>query len=49
MRQGFVKRTIDLTIRQGFDLKLTSPGRNLMVPVPALSQWAHDNRTDGED
>ena len=42
-RDGFVKRTVHPTIPPRVDYELTSMGRELLVPVSALGQWAREN------
>ncbi|MDF1598519.1 helix-turn-helix domain-containing protein [Mesorhizobium sp. YIM 152430] len=43
-RDGFVTRTIYPTIPPRVDYELTPLGRDLLVPVRALGEWARDNR-----
>jgi DNA-binding HxlR family transcriptional regulator len=44
-RDGFVTRTVTPTIPPRVDYELTSLGRDLLVPVRALSDWARRNRS----
>ncbi len=48
-RDGFVTRTIYPTIPPRVDYELTPLGRDLLVPVRALGEWARDNRRKVED
>jgi DNA-binding HxlR family transcriptional regulator len=43
-RDGFVTRTVTPTIPPRVDYELTDLGRDLLVPVRALGQWAIRNR-----
>jgi DNA-binding HxlR family transcriptional regulator len=43
-RDGFVTRTVTPTIPPRVDYELTALGRDLMVPVKALGDWAKRNR-----
>jgi DNA-binding HxlR family transcriptional regulator len=42
-RDGFVTRTAYATIPPRVDYELTALGRELLVPVNALGDWARDN------
>ena len=42
-RDGFVTRTAFATIPPRVDYELTDLGRELLVPVDALGDWARDN------
>lgn len=42
-RDGFVTRTVFPTIPPRVDYALTDLGRELLVPVKALGDWARDN------
>jgi DNA-binding HxlR family transcriptional regulator len=42
-RDGFVTRTVFPTIPPRVDYELTDLGRELLVPVNALGQWARSN------
>jgi DNA-binding HxlR family transcriptional regulator len=42
-RDGFVTRTAFATIPPRVDYELTDLGRELLVPVDALSEWARNN------
>jgi len=42
-RDGFVTRTVYPTIPPRVDYELTDPGRDLLVPVRALGDWAIKN------
>jgi DNA-binding HxlR family transcriptional regulator len=42
-RDGFVTRTAFATIPPRVDYELTDLGRELLVPVNALGDWARDN------
>lgn len=42
-RDGFVTRTVQATIPPRVDYELTPLGKELLVPVNALSDWARDN------
>jgi DNA-binding HxlR family transcriptional regulator len=42
-RDGFVTRTAFATIPPRVDYELTDLGRELLVPVTALGDWARDN------
>ena len=44
-RDGFVTRTVTPTIPPRVDYELTSLGRDLLVPVRALGDWARRNRS----
>jgi DNA-binding HxlR family transcriptional regulator len=44
-RDGFVTRTVFPTIPPRVDYELTELGRELLVPVTALSDWARANTT----
>ncbi|WP_119273276.1 winged helix-turn-helix transcriptional regulator [Taklimakanibacter deserti] len=44
-RDGFVTRTVTPTIPPRVDYELTSLGRDLLVPVRALGDWARHNRS----
>jgi DNA-binding HxlR family transcriptional regulator len=48
-RDGFVTRTVFPTIPPRVDYELTELGRDLLVPVMALGQWARENRHRVED
>ena len=43
-RDGFVTRTVTPSIPPRVDYELTDLGRDLLVPVRALGQWAVRNR-----
>lgn len=43
-RDGFVTRTVFPTIPPRVDYELTALGRDLLVPVRALAEWARDNQ-----
>jgi DNA-binding HxlR family transcriptional regulator len=43
-RDGFVTRTVYPTIPPRVDYELTELGRELLVPVRALGEWARENR-----
>ena len=43
-RDGFVTRTVTPTIPPRVDYELTDLGRDLLVPVSELGQWAIRNR-----
>ena len=43
-RDGFVTRTVTPTIPPKVDYELTPLGRDLLVPVKALGEWAKRNR-----
>lgn len=43
-RDGFVTRTVTPTIPPKVDYELTALGRDLLVPVKALGEWAKRNR-----
>ena len=43
-RDGFVTRTIYPTIPPKVEYELTDLGRELLVPVRALSDWARNNK-----
>ena len=43
-RDGFVIRTVTPTIPPKVDYELTPLGRDLLVPVKALGEWAKRNR-----
>jgi DNA-binding HxlR family transcriptional regulator len=43
-RDGFVTRTVTPTIPPRVDYELTALGRDLLVPVKALGNWAKRNR-----
>ncbi|MFO0991928.1 MAG: helix-turn-helix domain-containing protein [Hyphomicrobiales bacterium] len=43
-RDGFVTRTVTPTIPPRVDYELTDLGRDLLVPVAELGQWAIRNR-----
>lgn len=43
-RDGFVTRTVTPTIPPRVDYELTALGRELLVPVKALSNWARENQ-----
>ena len=42
-RNGIVSRTVTPSIPPRVDYELTSMGRELLVPVSALGQWAREN------
>ena len=42
-RDGFVTRTVTPTIPPRVDYELTDLGRELLVPVSALGEWARQN------
>ena len=42
-RDGFVSRTVHPTVPPRVDYALTGLGRELLVPVAALGQWAMGN------
>ena len=42
-RDGFVTRTVFPTIQPRVDYELTQLGRELLVPVNALGEWARKN------
>ena len=42
-RDGFVTRTVQATIPPRVDYELTPLGKELLVPVNALGDWARDN------
>lgn len=42
-RDGFVTRTVYPTIPPRVDYELTDLGRDLLVPVRALGEWARQN------
>jgi DNA-binding HxlR family transcriptional regulator len=44
-RDGFVTRTVFPTIPPKVEYALTDLGRDLLIPVSALGQWAHANRS----
>ncbi|MBI1358976.1 MAG: transcriptional regulator [Alphaproteobacteria bacterium] len=48
-RDGFVTRTVHPTIPPRVDYELTRLGYDLLAPVAALGQWAHDNRSRVEE
>ena len=43
-RDGFVTRTVFPTIPPRVDYELTALGRDLLMPVTALSDWARNNQ-----
>jgi DNA-binding HxlR family transcriptional regulator len=43
-RDGFVKRTVTPSIPPRVDYELTDLGRELLVPVKALGNWALENQ-----
>jgi len=43
-RDGYVTRTVHPTVPPRVDYALTDIGRDLLVPVKALSDWARRNR-----
>ena len=43
-RDGFVTRTVTPTIPPRVDYELTALGRDLLVPVKALGEWAKRNQ-----
>ena len=43
-RDGFCTRTVFATVPPRVDYELTALGRDLLVPVKALGDWAVDNR-----
>lgn len=43
-RDGFVTRTVHPTIPPRVDYELTDLGRELLVPLRALGEWARANR-----
>ena len=43
-RDGFVTRTVYPTIPPRVDYELTRLGRDLLVPVKALTAWAQENQ-----
>jgi DNA-binding HxlR family transcriptional regulator len=43
-RDGLVTRTVHPTIPPRVDYELTALGRDLLVPINALSDWAEKNR-----
>lgn len=43
-RDGFVTRTVHPTIPPRVDYELTALGRDLLVPVKALTTWARQNQ-----
>ena len=48
-RDGFVTRTVTPTIPPRVDYELTSLGRDLLVPVKALGEWAKRNQSRVEN
>ncbi len=44
-RDGFVTRTVFPTIPPRVDYELTALGRNLLVPIHALADWADRNKS----
>ena len=48
-RDGFVTRTVFPTIPPRVDYELTALGRDLLMPVTALSDWARNNSNDGTE
>ena len=48
-RDGYVTRTVFPTIPPRVDYELTPLGRDLLVPVKALRDWALANRTRVEE
>src|ERR1700724_2821317 len=44
-RDGLVVRTVFPTIPPRVEYELTDLGRNLLVPIHALADWAEKNRT----
>jgi DNA-binding HxlR family transcriptional regulator len=48
-RDGFVTRTVTPTIPPRVDYELTALGRDLLVPVRALGDWAKRNRSRVEE
>lgn len=42
-RDGFVSRTVHATVPPRVDYALTDLGRELLVPVAALGEWAMEN------
>jgi DNA-binding HxlR family transcriptional regulator len=48
-RDGFVTRTVTPTIPPRVDYELTALGRDLLVPVRALGEWAKRNRSRVEN
>jgi DNA-binding HxlR family transcriptional regulator len=44
-RDGLVTRTVTPTIPPRVDYELTSLGRDLLVPVKALGEWAKRNQS----
>jgi DNA-binding HxlR family transcriptional regulator len=47
-RDGFITRTVFPTIPPRVDYELTDLGRDLLVPVMALGEWARANRDQVE-
>ena len=45
-RDGLVKRTVYPMVPPRVDYELTELGRTLLVPLTALSIWAHEHRGD---
>jgi DNA-binding HxlR family transcriptional regulator len=43
-RDGFVTRTVYPTIPPRVDYELTELGRDLLIPVKALTAWAQENQ-----
>jgi DNA-binding HxlR family transcriptional regulator len=43
-RDGFVTRTVYPTIPPRVDYELTELGRDLLIPVKALTAWARENQ-----
>jgi DNA-binding HxlR family transcriptional regulator len=43
-RDGFVTRTVFPTTPPSVAYELTELGRDLLVPVTALAEWAHKNQ-----
>ena len=48
-RDGFVTRTVFPTVPPRVDYALTDLGRDLLIPVFALGDWARTNRQRVED
>jgi DNA-binding HxlR family transcriptional regulator len=48
-RDGYVTRTVHPTVPPRVDYALTDIGRDLLVPVKALSDWARRNRVRVEE
>ena len=48
-RDGFVSRTVHATVPPRVDYALTDLGRELLIPVAALGEWAMENACRIED